>query len=96
MQLTSQQLSEWEAYDRLEPIGGLATDYRMAIILSEITNLFRWAWGKEGAKRSTPMDFFPDWYGEKEKEEIKKQTPEEMKHIMLGIPGIKYKHKKRK
>jgi hypothetical protein len=55
------QLSEWEAYDRLDPIGTWRDDFRMAYLSSLITNLTISVHGKKGAKTTNPIDFLPDW-----------------------------------
>ena len=84
-QLTSRQLSEWEAYDRLEPIGQRRDDYRMAILSSLIVNLTRQVHGKKGVKMTTPEDFVPDWGGDRKEVGPLKQSTEEQKKILLGI-----------
>lgn len=84
-QLTSKQLSEWEAYDRLDPIGSWREDFRMAYLSSLITNLTISVHGKKGAKTTTPMEFMPEWDREGVIHEPKKQSVEEMKAIMMGI-----------
>jgi hypothetical protein len=60
-QLTSLQLSEWEAYDKLDPIGTWRDDFRMAYLSSLVTNLTISVNGKKGAKMTSPIDFLPDW-----------------------------------
>jgi hypothetical protein len=84
-QLTSKQISEWEAYDRIDPIGTWREDFRMAYLSSLITNLTISVHGKKGAKTTSPIDFMPEW----DKDAIKlgkpTQTVEEMKQILLGI-----------
>jgi hypothetical protein len=83
-QITSRELSEWEAYDRLDPIGSWREDFRMAYLSSLITNLTISVHGKKGAKHTEVVDFMPDWSGEKANEP-KKQTVEQMKEMLLGI-----------
>ena len=60
-QITSAELSEWEAYDRIDPIGEWRQDFRMAIMASLVTNSFRAAYGKEGIEMSTPEEFMPKY-----------------------------------
>lgn len=85
-QLTSKQISEWEAYDRLDPIGTWRDDYRLAFLSSLVTNLTISVHGKKEAKHSLPIDFMIDWDIDTSKEkEIKKQTPEEILAIFKGI-----------
>jgi len=83
-QLTSKQLSEWEAYDRMDPIGMWRDDYRLAYISSLLTNLTISVHGKKGTKNTNPIDFMLDWDLGKEKQP-KKQSIEEMKSILFGI-----------
>ncbi|MEQ8251579.1 MAG: hypothetical protein RIB41_10110 [Oceanibaculum nanhaiense] len=53
--LSSAELSEWMAFDRLEPIGGPAADLRAGIVASTVANVAR---GKRG-KAFSPADFMP-------------------------------------
>lgn len=94
-ELTSIQLSEWEAYDRLDPIGGWRSDFRIASLISIIVNIARSVWGKEGIKMSVPLDFMPEWDKEIELE-TKQQTVEEMKQILLSIASRQNKEVERK
>ena len=87
--MSSWQISEWEAYDKIDPIGTWREDFRMAYLSSLITNLVISVHGKKGAKTTTPIDFMPDWTGEGK--EPKKQSTEEMKQILLGIASAQNK-----
>ena len=89
--LTSKQLSEWEAYDRLDPIGAWRDDFRLAYLSSLLTNLTISVHGKKGTQSTNPMDFMLDWDLGKVKEP-KKQTTEEMKAVLMGLA----KHQNRK
>jgi len=93
-QLSSPQLSEWEAYDRLEPIGEWRADFRTATLISAVVNLAKSIWGKEGGKMTSPTDFMPKW-DEEPKAEPVKQSVEEMKQIIYAIADIS-KKKERK
>jgi hypothetical protein len=83
-QLTSEQISEWQAYDRLDPIGTWRNEFGLAMIASIITNLTISVHGKKGTKLTTAEDFLPKW-GEDEEEKIKQQSMEEMKEFMLSF-----------
>jgi hypothetical protein len=83
-ELTSWQISEWEAYDKLDPIGTWRDDFRFACLSSMITNLAISIHGKEGTKMTSPMEFLPDWSGDR-KEEVKQQSVEDMKAIFQQI-----------
>lgn len=80
--LTITQLEEWEAYDKIDPIGSWREDFRMAYLASTITNLTISVHGKQNAKMTAPSEFMPEWVGE---EEPRIQSVEEMKEIVLGI-----------
>lgn len=82
--LSGFQISEWEAFDRLDPIGSWRDDFRMAYIAAILTNLTIAVNGKKGAKLSTPINFMPKWDSDGIAE-IKRQTPEEMKEMLLSI-----------
>jgi hypothetical protein len=85
--LTSKQLSEWEAYDRLDPIGTWREDFRMAYLSSLITNLVISVHGKSGAKTTSPIDFLPDWDEQRSEVMIEsdKALPEQIKDIFGAI-----------
>jgi len=104
-ELTSVQLSEWEAYDTLDPVGKWRDDYHAAFIISEVTNIVKDLHGEKGAKRSTPSEFMPKWNNEDAKKEIKKrgkdpsksQSVDEMKQFMTAFASAqnKFVHKTR-
>lgn len=84
-QLTSNQISEWEAYDKLDPIGEWREDYRMAVLDSLIVNIVSRLYAKKGhtPKEITPTEFMPNWSGEKKI--AKRQSIEDMKTVLLGL-----------
>jgi hypothetical protein len=84
-ELTSVQLSEWEAYDRLDPLGTWREDFRLAYLCSLVTNLVISTHGKTGAKHTLPTDFMLDWDLEKKKGVVKQQTVEQMKEVLFEI-----------
>lgn len=99
--LTSVQLSEWEAYDRIDPIGTWREDYRMAAIQATLTNIHNVLNTEEGKTptQTTPSDFMPIWDKverekiSKEAEEDKKsksmQTVDQIKNNLLSAFGLK-------
>jgi len=95
--LNSRQLSEWEAYDRLDPIGEWRDDLRFAQLMSLLTNIVTRIFAKKGqsVKDSTPADFMPDWdklaLGEVDTGGGKVQSVEEMKRILLDIARVQNK-----
>lgn len=83
--LTAYQLAEWEAYDKLDPIGTWRDDYRMAYLASLMNNITISVHGKKGAKHSLPIDFMPVWDVQKQTMSPKKQTMEDMKAFALNF-----------
>jgi len=84
-QITSAQLSEWEAYDRLDPIGEMRGDIRNAQLRSLITNIVRQLYPEKGVEpvMTTPAELMIDWGGEKQ--EPPQQSQAEMKRILEGV-----------
>ena len=89
--LNSYQLSEWEAYDRLDPIGKWRDDFRGAKLEALIINIVQALFPKKGTKAKTfnPIDFMPNWSGEEKKPE--KQSIEEMKKVLLELAASQNK-----
>lgn len=84
--LSTAQISEWEAYDRLDPIGDYRSDFNTAQLMSLIYNISVQLWGKEGEKKmSSPSEFMVMWGQPEEKEEPKVQSLEQLKATMMSI-----------
>ena len=90
VQLTSRQLSEWEAYDRLDPVGEWRNEFSMARLTAMVVNIANALYPKKGHKPvvTSPIDFMPDWGGDQVEKEIEKQSVEDMKQILLGIARV--------
>ena len=86
-QLTSYQLSEWEAYDRIDPIGRRRDEYNMAHLISTVVNIARTVWHGKGQalKLTTPEEFVPQWGLTDYQPQSKGRTMEEMKSIALAF-----------
>lgn len=84
--MTGPQLAEWEAYDRIDPVGSWRDDFMIATFESLILNIVQQLYAKKGTTPivTSPLDFMPDWLGEKERGP-KKQSVEEMKQILLSF-----------
>lgn len=97
-ELTSEQVSEWIAYDQLDPIGTWREDYRHAALCSLITNFVRSIYGKKGQVEFTKYsEFMPEWdAGKRYKEEVKEQTVEEQKAAIMRIADAFGRKEKRK
>jgi hypothetical protein len=84
-QLTSEQLSEWEAFDRLDPIGKWRDEFNFAVLDSLIVNIVSRLYSKKGhtPREVSPTEFMPNWSGEKKI--AKRQSVEDMKAALLSI-----------
>lgn len=54
--MDSRELTEWMAFDRVEPIGGRRSDYQAAIIASTVANANR-----HKGRALKPDDFIPEY-----------------------------------
>jgi hypothetical protein len=81
--LSSRQISEWEAVDKIDPIGKWRDDYNFAALEALIMSVVLQLYGKKGRthKQLHPADFIPDWAGDGES--LKKADPEELKRKLL-------------
>lgn len=52
----SRELSEWMAYEQIEPFGEQRADLRAAIIAATVANALR---GRKSRRRWKPADFMP-------------------------------------
>jgi adenine-specific DNA glycosylase len=84
-QLTSEQLSEWEAFDRLDPIGKWRDEFNFAVLDSLIVNIVSRLYSKKGhtPREVSPTEFMPNWSGEKKI--ARKQSVEEMKQALMAL-----------
>lgn len=84
-QLTSAQASEWEAFDKIDPIGKWRDEYSFAVLDSLIVNIVSRLYAKKGhtPKEVLPTEFMPNWSGEKRI--AKRQSVEDMKQALLSI-----------
>jgi len=91
-ELTATQLREWEAYDRLDPVGSWREDYRLAFLSSLMVNIAIQQNGKKGTKLTDVKDFLLIWDEELQRE-MNEQSPEEILSIFQGIAS-NFKKKK--
>jgi len=89
-QLTSIQLSEWEAYDRIDPIGTFRDDLRTAQILTLLTNMYNKIHTKE-TRTAELVDFMPDFTGERREEKQNSLSAQ----IIQAFSGIARRAKKK-
>jgi len=84
--MTAQQFAEWQAYNVLEPVGSSdRIEVSIALLASVVTDLITAIFSKKGA--STKLsDFIPVYDPERQiSKQGKKQSPEEMKQLLLAI-----------
>lgn len=82
-ELTSKQISEWQAFDRISPIGQERDDFHFSFLASLITNLAIRIHGKEGAKLTSVEDFRFEWG--KTEEDNQEQLAEEIKRVFMSF-----------
>lgn len=83
-QLNSYQISEWEAFNYLDPIGDERQDIHMAILATTIFNLAVDIHAKKGTKHREITDYLPNWGGDDEESEVK-QSVDDMKNTLLAF-----------
>lgn len=99
--LTREQLDEWEAYDRIDPIGEWRAEFRAAKLESLITNMVRLIYRdpkKPDPPLTTALDFMPDFDVDNVERDpkVKRQSVEEQKAILLSwASGLKHSKKKK-
>lgn len=77
-ELTSEQLTEWMAFNLIDPIGKWRDDYRMSYMAATISNNFIKAFGKKGAKFHSVDDFVLPWQPKKKREMTQQQLTESL------------------
>lgn len=76
---------EWEAYDRIDPVGSWREDIRLAYLSSLITNIAISVHGKKSSKFTKVKDFMLIWDEEERKASQSGQSTEEMKSMLLSF-----------
>jgi len=76
-------MAEWEAYDKVQPIGAKRNDFYFAYAMMSLYNLMISAHGKKGSKQTKFEDFYPNWTGEKE--EPQPMSTEQMKELLTAF-----------
>jgi len=89
--LTSSQVTEWLAYDELDPVGKWRDELMIASLESLIVNIVRQLYPPKGRKPefTSPNEFMIKW-GEiaDQKPEPKVQSPEEMAQALRGLAAV--------
>lgn len=84
LSLSASQQAEWEAYDRLEPIGGYREDYRFAQVCLMLHKLMQMQRGDGKHTRADIHDFML-WGPERHVSITKRKSPEELKQMMMAV-----------
>jgi hypothetical protein len=94
--LTAEQIEEWAAYDKIDPIGGFRQDYESAAIQSTVQTLALAIFSKRGVRPefTTYQDFMPRW-GEKDTG-TQVQSVEEMKDVLMALAASQKKRTRTK
>jgi len=89
--MTLEQMSDVMAYDKIEPIGEIRADYRMAQVCLLLHNLIQMQRGDGKWTRATLQDFM--LFGPKTSKKLpdKPQSVDEMKAIMMALARPKEK-----
>jgi hypothetical protein len=98
--LTSAQLSEWQAYESLEPFGEWRADYRIGQLCALVLNIAKAVAGEKGKYMPSNADDFmlseqidQQWAEEDKLEQQPVQTIEEMKKALYAIAQYSKKAK---
>jgi hypothetical protein len=73
----SHELTEWMAYEQIDPFGEWRADWRAAMLASVMANI----WRGKNTKATTPDDFMPEFGPRKE------QTWQDMRNMADVIFG---------
>lgn len=75
--MTAEQMDEWEAFNRIQPIGGQRLDFYFAYLMTSIHNLAISIHAKKGTKHFELEDFLPNWAGVEKEQQV--MSNDEMK-----------------
>lgn len=90
-------MSEWEAFEYLDPSSDFKEDFRIARVCALITNIAQSVYGKKGSrpKQATATDFMPEYNPDIDPDddaiEAADQSLEDMKFILAGMAVKKVK-----
>lgn len=98
-ELTAEELAEWEAYNKIQPVGTWRQDFRFAMIASTVVNLAKSIWGKRSERNNLkkPQDFMPKWDSGEEDKEVPQESVDSMRNkFQLLAAGAKRREQRRK
>lgn len=83
--LSAKQLSEWEAFNRIQPIGQRRFDIYFSEMMATIHNAVIGFSGTKNPKWCKPEDFLPNWTGIKEESNIQEMSVQQMKNVLVAF-----------
>ena len=86
--LTAKQITEWEAFNRIQPIGSRRMDFYFAQIMTSLHNIAIGFSGSKNIKQFTLEDFVPNWTGIEEEEQVVVMSAEKMKQFFVEFAEI--------
>jgi hypothetical protein len=92
--LTSSQISDWEVYDKMDPIGTWRDDFRFAKLTALVQNIVFSLYhvkGQPEPKYISVTDEMPDFLGEKQEKDNEEQSVDMMRQLLLGIASAQNK-----
>lgn len=68
--LSAKQVTEWEAYNRIQPVGARRSDFYFSYLMTAVHNIAVGFSGNKNAKQFKIEDFIPNWTGIEEEPEV--------------------------
>ena len=87
--LTAEQITEWEAFNRIQPIGARRFDVYFSHFMTTLHNIAIGFSGNTNAKQFKADDFAPNWTGIIEEE--KGMSVEEQKQFWIDFAALQNK-----
>lgn len=88
-------MDEWEAFNRLQPIGQRRNDVYFSILMSTLFNIAHAFSGSKQAKQFKAEDFVPNWMGSEE-EDVDVMSPDQIKNFFIEFAKTHNEQVKRK
>lgn len=86
--LSAEQVTEWEAFNRIQPIGAKRMDFYFSYLMTAIHNIAVGFSGSKDAKQFKMEDFVPNWTGIEKEEESDVMSAEEMKDFWKSFADV--------
>ena len=82
-ELSGKQISEWEAFNRIQPIGARRFDFYYSSLMMTLHNIAVGFSGGKSAKQFEFKDFVPNWTGIEDEPEV--MAPEKIKEFFVAF-----------